>query len=165
MSSVIQSVQARRIWDSRGRPTVEVEVGLSSGVMGRGIAPAGASRGSREAVDLRDGGPLLGGFDVQKALGHVRDRIRPAILGLPVNDLFAIDQRLMALDRPRGPRSVATPSLRLPLPCLTQRPVIYAYQCGSTLRRAGRCGFPCRRSRSLAGGPMQAVGWIFRIFW
>lgn len=98
MSSVIQSVQARRIWDSRGRPTVEVEVGLSSGVMGRGIAPAGASRGSREAVDLRDGGPLLGGFDVQKALGHVRDRIRPAILGLPVNDLFAIDQRLMALD-------------------------------------------------------------------
>lgn len=98
MSSVIQSVLARRIWDSRGRPTVEVEVWLSSGVMGRGIAPAGASRGSREAVDLRDGGPLLGGFDVQKALGHVRDRIRPAILGMPVNDLLAIDQRVMALD-------------------------------------------------------------------
>jgi len=98
MSSVIQSVLARRIWDSRGRPTVEVEVRLSSGVMGRGIAPAGASRGSREAVDLRDGGPLLGGFDVQKALGHVRDRIRPAILGMPVNDLLAIDQRVMALD-------------------------------------------------------------------
>ena len=98
MPSLIQSVQARRIWDSRGRPTVEVEVGLSSGVMGRGIAPAGASRGSREAVDLRDGGPLLGGFDVQRAIGHVRDRIRPTILGLPVEDLLSIDQRLMALD-------------------------------------------------------------------
>jgi len=98
MSSVIQSVRARRVWDSRGRPTVEVEVGLSSGMTGRGVAPAGASRGSREAVDLRDGGPRLGGFDVQKALGHVRDRIRPAILGMPVTDLLRIDQRLMALD-------------------------------------------------------------------
>ena len=98
MSSVIQSVRARRIWDSRGRPTVEVEVGLSSGMTGRGVAPAGASRGSREAVDLRDGGARLGGFDVQRALGHVHDRIRPAILGMPVTDLLRIDQRLMALD-------------------------------------------------------------------
>jgi len=98
MSSVIQSVRARRVWDSRGRPTVEVEIGLSSGMTGRGVAPAGASRGRREAVDLRDGGPRLGGFDVQKALGNVRDRIRPAILGMRVNDLPLIDQRLMALD-------------------------------------------------------------------
>lgn len=98
MPSVIQSVRARRVWDSRGRPTVEVEVDLSSGITGRGVAPAGASRGRREAVDLRDGGPKLGGFDIQRALGHVRDRIGPAILGMPVNDLLLIDQRLMALD-------------------------------------------------------------------
>jgi enolase len=77
---------------------VEVEVSLSSGVVGRGIAPAGASRGSREAVDLRDGGSRLGGFDVQQALGHVRDRIAPVVLGMPVDDLLSIDQRLMALD-------------------------------------------------------------------
>ncbi|MEY3668645.1 MAG: phosphopyruvate hydratase [Pseudomonadota bacterium] len=98
MSSVIQSVLARRIWDSRGRPTVEVEVVLSNGVMGRGIAPAGASRGSREAVDLRDGGPRLGGFDVQRALSHVRDRIRPALLGMAAHDLRQVDEQLMALD-------------------------------------------------------------------
>lgn len=98
MSSVIKAIRARRIWDSRGRPTVEVEVDLASGVMGRGVAPAGASRGSREAVDLRDGGSRLGGFDVQQALGHVRDRIAPAILGMPVSDRLAIDHRLMALD-------------------------------------------------------------------
>lgn len=98
MPSVIQSVRARRVWDSRGRPTVEVEVDLSSGITGRGVAPAGASRGRREAVDLRDGGPKLGGFDIQRALGHIRDRIGPAILGMPVNDLLLIDQRLMALD-------------------------------------------------------------------
>jgi enolase len=98
MPSVIQSVRARRVWDSRGRPTVEVEVDLSSGITGRGVAPAGASRGRREAVDLRDGGPKLGGFDIQRALGHVRDRIGPAILGMPVNDLLLIDQQLMALD-------------------------------------------------------------------
>ncbi|MFZ9315352.1 MAG: phosphopyruvate hydratase [Burkholderiaceae bacterium] len=98
MSSVIQSVLARRIWDSRGRPTVEVEVVLSNGVMGRGIAPAGASRGSREAVDLRDGGARLGGFDVQRALSHVRDRIRPVLLGMAAHDLRRVDEQLMALD-------------------------------------------------------------------
>jgi enolase len=65
---VIQSLVARRIWDSRGRPTVEAEIALSDGAVGRGIAPAGASRGSREAVDKRDGGKRFGGFDVQDAL-------------------------------------------------------------------------------------------------
>ena len=56
---VIQSLVARRIWDSRGRPTVEAEIALSDGAVGRGIAPAGASRGCREAIDKRDGGQAL----------------------------------------------------------------------------------------------------------
>ena len=55
-SHTIERVSARRVWDSRGRPTVEAEVRLAGGVTGRGIAPAGASTGSGEAVDLRDGG-------------------------------------------------------------------------------------------------------------
>ncbi|MCL4761598.1 MAG: phosphopyruvate hydratase, partial [Burkholderiales bacterium] len=60
----IVGVRARRVFDSRGRPTVEAEVALAGGAVGRAIAPAGASRGSREAIDLRDGGARFGGFDV-----------------------------------------------------------------------------------------------------
>ncbi len=95
---VIQSVIARRIWDSRGRPTVEAEITLSDGAVGRGIAPAGASRGSREAVDKRDGGKRFGGFDVQDALQGIRTEIAPALAGLDPFDQAAIDARLVALD-------------------------------------------------------------------
>ncbi len=61
MSTTITAITAARVWDSRGRPTVEAEVRLAGGARGRAIAPAGASRGTREAVDLRDGGTLLQG--------------------------------------------------------------------------------------------------------
>ena len=77
---VIQSLVARRIWDSRGRPTVEAEITLSDGAVGRGIAPAGASRGSREAIDKRDGGTRFGGFDVQDALLGIATKSRPPSL-------------------------------------------------------------------------------------
>jgi enolase len=95
---VIHSVQCRRIWDSRGRPTVEVEVRLSDGAIGRGVAPAGASRGTREAIDRRDGGPRFGGLDVQGALASVRDEIAPAIHDLNPLDQESIDAALIALD-------------------------------------------------------------------
>ena len=81
MSTRIVELGARRIWDSRGRPTVEVEVTLESGVRGRGIAPAGASRGTHEAVDLRDGGTAFGGFGVSKALHQANTAIRQAVPG------------------------------------------------------------------------------------
>ena len=95
---VIQSLVARRIWDSRGRPTVEAEITLSDGAVGRGIAPAGASRGSREAIDKRDGGKRFGGFDVQDALRGIAAEIAPALVGLDPFDQAAIDARLVALD-------------------------------------------------------------------
>jgi enolase len=95
---VIRSLVARRIWDSRGRPTVEAEVALSDGAVGSGIAPAGASRGSREAVDKRDGGTRLGGLDVQDALEGMRTEIAPALAGLDPFDQGLIDARLIALD-------------------------------------------------------------------
>jgi enolase len=94
----IQSVRGRRIWDSRGRPTVEVEIRLSDGAIGRGIAPAGASRGTREAVDRRDGGARFGGLDVQGALASVCDEIAPTILGRDPFDQQGIDAALIALD-------------------------------------------------------------------
>lgn len=94
----IRKLGARRIWDSRGRPTVEAEIELSDGTVGRGIAPAGASRGTREAVDRRDGGTRLGGFDVQDALASVRAEIAPLLAGRDPFDQAGIDAALIALD-------------------------------------------------------------------
>jgi enolase len=94
----IQRIHPRRIWDSRGRPTVEVEVALSDGAVGRGVAPAGASRGSREAIDRRDGGRRFGGYDVQGALGSVRDEIAPALIGRDPFNQAAVDAAIIALD-------------------------------------------------------------------
>ena len=71
----IRSVLARRVWDSRGRPTVEAEVTLHGGATGRAMVPAGASKGRREALELRDGGEAFGGLDVQGQLDSPRSRI------------------------------------------------------------------------------------------
>ncbi|MEX0339213.1 MAG: phosphopyruvate hydratase [Arenibacterium sp.] len=94
----IADVHARRVWDSRGNPTVEVEVRTSGGAIGRAIAPAGASRGTREAIDKRDGGDVVAGMDVQGAIGNVIDRIAPAITGQDVTDQAAVDSTIVALD-------------------------------------------------------------------
>ncbi len=94
----IAGVFGRRIWDSRGRPTVEVEVSLAGGARGRAIAPAGASTGTGEAVDLRDGGGAFGGLDVRRAVASVGTEIAPAIIGSDVADQAAIDACLIALD-------------------------------------------------------------------
>ncbi|HEX7889998.1 MAG TPA: phosphopyruvate hydratase [Ramlibacter sp.] len=94
----IHSLTARRIWDSRGRPTVEVEVTNEDGSSGIGIAPAGASRGTREAVELRDGDARFGGLDVQQALRGIEREIAPALLGRDAADQAGIDATLIALD-------------------------------------------------------------------
>lgn len=98
MKTAIKTVAARRVWDSRGRPTVEVEIALAGGACGRAIAPAGASTGSGEAVDLRDGGTPQGGMDVTKALAGIADEIAPALTGLDATDQAAIDRTLIDLD-------------------------------------------------------------------
>ena len=97
-SSTIEQVSARRVWDSRGRPTVEAEVRLAGGVIGRASAPAGASTGSGEAIDLRDGGIRLGGYDVTSAVRNVREEIAPAMRGLDVTNQAGLDQALVDLD-------------------------------------------------------------------
>lgn len=94
----IVAVAARRVWDSRGRPTVEAEVRLDGGAAGRAIAPAGASRGSAEAVDLRDGGDALGGMDVRGAVSAVNDQIAKALRGMRATELSTVDDALIALD-------------------------------------------------------------------
>ena len=89
---------ARRVWDSRGRPTLEVEVALDDGAIGRGIAPAGASRGAREAIDARDGGERLGGFDVRGAVETVVTRVAPRLAAVELDTPLAADRVLLELD-------------------------------------------------------------------
>ena len=96
--TTINRVHARRIFDSRGRPTVEAEIRLASGFVGRGISPSGASRGTREAVDLRDGGTRHGGFDVAQAVANVRGPIARAIFGMDALDQADIDAKMIELD-------------------------------------------------------------------
>ncbi len=98
MTTRITEVRARRIWDSRGRPTVEVDVTLADGSIGRGIAPAGASTGSHEAVELRDGGEAFGGYGVDKAVANVAREIAPALPGLDAREQRMVDELLIALD-------------------------------------------------------------------
>jgi enolase len=94
----IVRVVGRRVWDSRGRPTVEAEVRLACGATGRAIAPAGASTGTGEAVDLRYGGAALGGYGVAHAVGNLNGEIALSLGGLDALDQRLIDEALIALD-------------------------------------------------------------------
>lgn len=136
MKTTIASVRSRRIWDSRGRPTVEVEVALEGGATGRGLAPAGASRGSREAVDLRDGGTAFGGYDVQRALANVETVIAPALVGRDATDQKAIDAVLIELDpspikaRLGGNASIATSMAVLKAAAIAARQPLWRHLAG-----------------------------------
>ncbi len=99
MSGRIAAVRAREILDSRGNPTVEVDVLLDDGSTGRAAVPSGASTGSREAVELRDGEPhRYGGKGVRRAVGNVDTEIAPALVGMDAGDQTPVDERLRALD-------------------------------------------------------------------
>jgi enolase len=94
----IASVHGRRVWDSRGRPTVEVEIALVCGATGRAIAPAGASTGTGEVAELRDGGPAFGGYGVGRAVAAVNREIAAALKGQDASDQAAIDALMIRLD-------------------------------------------------------------------
>ena len=96
--TAIAFLHGRRVWDSRGRPTLEADVLLEDGSVGRGIAPAGASTGSGEALDLRDGGAAFGGYDVTRALERLNTDIARALIGRDAADQAAVDAALIALD-------------------------------------------------------------------
>lgn len=96
--AIIEQVGAREILDSRGNPTVEVEVALDDGTLTRAAVPSGASTGEHEAVELRDGGDRYGGKGVQKAVNAVLDDIAPAVIGLDAIEQRAVDQALLDLD-------------------------------------------------------------------
>lgn len=98
MSYTITSITARQILDSRGNPTVEADVVLEGGVMGRAAVPSGASTGSGEALELRDGEKAYGGKAVTKAIANVKEKIAPALVGKDASDQKALDQAMFELD-------------------------------------------------------------------
>lgn len=97
-NTAIAKIMGRRVWDSRGRPTVEAEIQLAGGALGRAIAPAGASTGSGEALDRRDGDGAFGGFDVSGAVGTVNGDIARRLAGMDACEQAAIDAALIDLD-------------------------------------------------------------------
>ena len=100
--SIIEDVVGREILDSRGNPTVEVEVDLISGARGRMAVPSGASTGAHEAVELRDGGDRYGGKGVLKAVENVNGEIRNSLCGLDALDQRGLDEVLVELDGTNG---------------------------------------------------------------
>src|ERR1700745_100050 len=95
--SAIERVHARQILDSRGNPTVEAEVYLSSGASGRAAVPSGASTGEFEAVELRDGGAAYGGKAVTKAVANINGEIAEAVKGLDAGDQQELDRAMIQL--------------------------------------------------------------------
>ncbi|MGR3752085.1 phosphopyruvate hydratase [Edwardsiella anguillarum] len=134
MSFLIESMVAREILDSRGNPTVEVDVTAQGGAWARASVPSGASTGSREAVELRDGDPgRFGGRGVQRAIAHVNGPIRSALQGIDVREQAALDARMLALDGSDNKSALgANAILGVSLACarlaaqLTQQP-LYRY--------------------------------------
>ena len=94
----ITHITARQIFDSRGNPTIEADVTLENEIMGRAAVPSGASTGSHEAVELRDGGKPYGGKGVSTAVANVRGEIAGAVIGMDADDQTSLDQRLKELD-------------------------------------------------------------------
>src|SRR5580693_2449103 len=97
--SNIAAIHAREVLDSRGNPTVEVEVWLSDGSMGRAIVPSGASKGQREALELRDtDSPRYGSKGTCTAIKHVNGDLAKAVVGRSFSDVKALDQVMIGLD-------------------------------------------------------------------
>ena len=144
---------ARRIWDSRGRPTVEVEVVNEDGTSGIGIAPAGASRGTREPAELRDGGHRFNGLDVQHAIAGIEREIAPALVGRDPREQAGIDAMLTALDgtpnksRLGGNTLIATSLAVLHAAAAIERAALWQYLAGGE-----RVSLPLPQIQIFGGG-------------
>lgn len=110
---IIENVHAREILDSRGNPTVEVEVSLKSGIIGRASVPSGASTGENEALELRDGDKnRYGGKGVLKAVENVNQVIAPALVGFSALEQRAIDYKMLELDGTKTKSNLGANAIR-----------------------------------------------------
>jgi enolase len=140
--SAIVDIIGREILDSRGNPTVECDVLLESGVMGRAAVPSGASTGSREAIELRDGDKARYlGKGVLKAVEHVNTEISEAILGLDASEQAFLDRTSTAATTRAA--SVPTPPWPCPWPWPARQQKKAACRCTVTLAALAPCKCPC----------------------
>jgi enolase len=153
MSELIR-IHAREVLDSRGNPTVEVEVECHDGARGRAIVPSGASTGRHEAVELRDGDPRrYGGKGVRKAVGHVRDVIAPRLLGVVVTEQERIDRLLLELDgTPNKSRLGANALLAVSLACAHAGAAVRRVPLWRYLDTEGRARMPLPMVNLISGG-------------
>jgi enolase len=144
--SQIENVHARQILDSRGNPTVEVEVALKSGSRGRAAVPSGASTGEFEATELRDGGTPWLGKGVTQAVANVNGELAEAVGGLDATDQAGLDRAMIALDgTPNKSRLGANAVLGIsPAPPPRRRPRRRGCRCGATWAARRRTCCPCR---------------------
>jgi enolase len=151
---VIDRVHAREVLDSRGRPTVEVDVQCRGGALGRASVPSGASTGRHEAVELRDGDPARhGGKGVRKAGAHVRDLIGPRLCGLPADDQARIDRTLCELDgTPDKSRLGANAVLGASLACARAAAASRGLPLWRYLDADGRARLPLPMVNLISGG-------------
>ncbi len=138
---VIDTILAREVLDSRGNPTVEAEVLLEGGAMGRAIVPSGASTGAHEAHELRDGGDRYMGKGVTKSVEHIEERIAPSLCGLSALDQATIDASMKELDGTRNKSTLGANS-------------ILAVSLASARAAANGLGLPLYR---YLGGPMASL--------
>jgi enolase len=154
MGSEIVSIHGRRVWDSRGRATVEAEVRLATGAFGRAIAPAGASRGSREAVDLRDGGSRLGGNDVTRAIANISGEIAEALIGFSMPTIRPRSTpRWLRLDGTQDKARLGGNALiAVSLAIAQAQPRPRACHCGATLPATRPVSLPLPEIQIFGGG-------------
>ena len=144
--SKIETLHARQILDSRGNPTVEVEVALRSGAQGRAAVPSGASTGEFEATELRDGGDAWGGKGVTQAVGNVNGEIAEAVRGRDALDQQGLDRALIELDgttTSRGSAPTRSSASRSPRRARPRRRRS-ASRCGATSAATRRTCCRCR---------------------
>jgi enolase len=142
--SEIEHVVGREVLDSRGNPTVEVEVVLATGARGRAIVPSGASTGEHEAVELRDGGARFGGKGVETAVGNVNGEIRDAVLELEALDQRGIDTTLIDLDGTENKARLGANGAILGVSLRWPRPRPTSSGCRSIATSAGPTRTCCR---------------------
>jgi enolase len=153
-ADAITRVHAREVLDSRGNPTVEVEIFCREGARGRAIVPSGASTGRHEVVELRDGDPArLGGKGVRQAVANVRTQIGPRLLGLPAGEQPAIDQLLCDLDgTPNKSRLGANALLGVSLACAHAAAVSRGQPLWRYLDTEGKACMPLPMVNLISGG-------------
>jgi enolase len=153
VKTTIRQVRGRQVWDSRGRPTVEAEVTLAGGACGRAIAPAGASRGRHEAIDLRDGGVRFGGLGVERALAGIDGEIARALEGCDGADQAEVDRRLGALDgTPNKARLGGNATVAVSMAVLHAAAAAQGAPIWRLLAQDGPCRLPLPQVQIFGGG-------------